>query len=196
MSPLPFRSPPRAAARCSAPWALAALLALAGMLSAPAQAGSTLKPCADEAVAQAQWLAALNALRAQGVQCGGEADPPVRAPALHWAGELAEGARHLAEDLAAHDRVAHTDSEDRDFAERMRASGYPLRAAGENIAAGQSDFLRALRAWVASPSHCRTMMRPRYTEVGLACFERADSSYGRYWVAHFGQRLELHAGSR
>lgn len=170
---------------------LLALLLLGLNLSPDASAGNgALRPCADEGVIQAQWLAALNAVRARGAHCGA-GDPAVdQAPELHWAPELADGARHLAEDLAAHDRVAHTDSADRDFEERVRATGYPFRAAGENVAAGQSDFNRTLRAWLASPSHCRTMMRSRYTEVGLACFERSGSSYGRYWVAHFGQRLD------
>lgn len=179
-------SPPARTAQAVLRTVLPLLVGLSLCAGAAAGKGG-LRPCADEGVIQAQWLAALNAVRAQGAHCSA-GDPAIaQAPELHWAPELADGARYLAEDLAAHDRVAHTDSADRDFEERVRATGYPFRAAGENVAAGQADFNRTLRAWLASPSHCRTMMRSRYTEVGLACFERSGSSYGRYWVAHFGQ---------
>lgn len=166
--------------------ALAGLLMLPAALAAP---DDGLQPCADEATMQAQWVAALNALRAEGGVCAGLAGlgGASAAPSLRWAPQLAAGAQQLAIDSALNERISHTDSAQRQLADRLRDVGYRFRSAGETLAAGQADFARTLAAWVASPSHCVTLMRSSYTEVGLACVERPQSLHGRYWVANFGR---------
>lgn len=39
---------------------------------------------------------------------------------------------------------------------------------GENVAAGQSSAAQVTREWMASPGHCRNIMEPTFTSVGVS----------------------------
>jgi uncharacterized protein YkwD len=149
-------------------------------------AAGGLTPCLDEAQAQ-QAVAMLNALRAQGLPCDTAVTGPqeVSTP-LSWERRLAATAHELASDLAVRDELSHIDSRQRALSARLISAGYPAQLAGENLAAGQSDFAQALQAWQRSPDHCATLMERQYSEVGLACVQRPGSRYERFWVADLG----------
>lgn len=66
---------------------------------------------------------------------------------------------------------------------RLGSSGYPLRAAAENLASGQPTPRRATVAWLTSPGHCRNLLDPAFDEVGVG---RASGS--AIWVQVLGTR--------
>ncbi len=126
----------------------------------------------------------LNTLRQQG-------DAPCAAPGalmqpLAWEARLAGSAQAQASDLALRDLLSHVDAAQRSFGTRLRQAGYAAAGAGENLAAGQTDFDDTLQAWLASPTHCANLMQPEFRDVGLACVQRRGSRYERFWVAHLG----------
>jgi uncharacterized protein YkwD len=145
-----------------------------------------LLSCADsEALAHA--VQHINALRQAGDLCGvSDAAPP-----LVWQPRLEASATAQASDLAVRDTVEHVDAQNRPLEARLRAVGYRFKSGAENVAAGQTDVDAAIAGWVASRSHCTELMQPRYTEIGLACVERKDSTYGRFWVLHLGRPARL-----
>jgi uncharacterized protein YkwD len=163
-----------------------AVIATLFLLTA-AQADSLLEPCADEA-ALATAVQRLNELRQQGgAPCDGQA---VERQLLRWDPRLAASALHLANDLALRDQLSHVDAQQRGLGARLRLAGYPAAGAGENLAAGQTDFDETLQAWQTSPAHCANLMQADFHDVGLACVQRHGSRYERFWVAHFGMPLE------
>jgi len=66
--------------------------------------------------------------------------------------------------------------------DRFDDFGYRWQFAGENLGEGQESFQEVVRDWLASPSHCRMIMNPDMTEMGLA-------KRGKYWVQHFGKLI-------
>lgn len=66
---------------------------------------------------------------------------------------------------------------------RLGSSGYPLRAAAENLASGQPTPRRATAAWLTSPGHCNNLLDPAFVEVGVG---RASAS--AIWVQVLGTR--------
>jgi uncharacterized protein YkwD len=52
------------------------------------------------------------------------------------------------------------------FTQRISASGYDWRAAGENIASGYATPRSVVGAWMASPDHCRNILSPTFRNVG------------------------------
>lgn len=162
----------------------AALLLCAGLAAGAPSAGiPDLEPCADGAALPALVVERLNELRRRGdAPCGGVA----AARLLAWETRLAASAHEQAVDLALRDRLSHVDAMQRGFAARLQSVGYRAAGAGENLAAGQVSVDDALRAWVASPPHCANLMKPEFSDVGLACVQRRGSRYERFWVAHLG----------
>lgn len=53
-----------------------------------------------------------------------------------------------------------------DFAARITSVGFDWSTAGENIAAGYSTPASVVRAWMASPDHCRNILTPNFLDVG------------------------------
>jgi len=160
---------------------MAAFAASIAMADSPA-----LLSCADsETLAQA--VRRINELRRAGDLCVvGDAAPP-----LVWQPRLGASATAQASDLAERDAVEHVDARQQPLDARLRAVGYRFKSSAENVAAGQPDVDAAIAGWVASRSHCIELMQPRYTEMGLACVERKDSTYGRFWVLHLGRPARL-----
>lgn len=162
--------------------AVGALLALTS-LATGALADSELEPCASAASLQ-QAVQQLNELRQQGdAPCAGaitDMQP------LAWESRLASSAHAQAADLALRDLLSHVDARQRGLGARLRSAGYAAAGAGENLAAGQTDFDDTLQAWLASPSHCANLMQAEFRDVGLACVQRRGSRYERFWVAHLG----------
>ncbi|HEY1023735.1 MAG TPA: CAP domain-containing protein, partial [Sphingobacteriaceae bacterium] len=70
--------------------------------------------------------------------------------------------------------------------DRIEAAGYKLAGLqsysyGENIAAGQRSIDQVMSSWIKSPGHCKNLMNPNFTEIGVA-----QANY--YWVQNFGMR--------
>lgn len=140
---------------------------------AGATAGADCQPAA------ADVERSLNALRAQARVCGERSLPA--APALRWQVLLAAAAQRHAQDLAARDRLDHLSADGASLRMRLRAAGYAMRLAGENLAGGAATLDEALAQWLASPAHCENLMLAEVQEVGLACVT-GPGQLQRYWV--------------
>lgn len=174
--------------------AAAALLAVAAASAPPARAGAEGPPQCPAALSASLALPLINALRAQAQQCGERRMPAV--PALRWSPLLADTARQLAQDMADLNRVAHQDRDGQPLGVRLQISGYRYLAAAENIAGGQRSVPAVLDAWLASPTHCASLMSEAMSEVGLACVGRPDSTYRTHWVMHLGTPMFPAAAGR
>ncbi|WP_077036351.1 CAP domain-containing protein [Pelomonas sp. KK5] len=142
---------------------------------------------ADCQPAAEQALAAVNALRARAQVCGGQ--PMAAAPPLRWNAMLAGSARLFADELAQRGVVTHEGQVSRTLPARLRAAGYRVQRAGENIAAGEQDLDDVLAQWLSSPDHCANLMQPEFQDVGLACTD-GGTRYARFWVLHLGATPE------
>jgi uncharacterized protein YkwD len=99
-------------------------------------------------------------------------------PALRLSGPLARVAAGHSADLASHGMLSHASSDGTPFARRIwRVTR--ARAIGETIAAapvGRPPAARTIvRAWLASPSHRRELLSPRFRLVGVGRAQGARS---------------------
>ena len=103
----------------------------------------------------------------------------------------AEGhARNMAED----NFFGHRDKSGKGFPARVRAQGYRLSLAAENIAAGQKTPEQAVQAWPDSPGHRKNIMTCTFRETGIEMVYQPDDRPLRgqsmplryYWVQVFG----------
>lgn len=56
---------------------------------------------------------------------------------------------------------------------------------GENIAAGQGSPESVMNSWMNSEGHRANIMRPEFTQIGIACYYDPSAPYGYYWVQCF-----------
>jgi hypothetical protein len=150
--------------------------------------------CDDVSVWDDGWTAfeeevveLVNAYRAEGADCGtygvfGPADPLTMEPRLRCA------ARAHSADMRDQDYFSHTSPTGETMANRLSAVGYPYFTAGENIGAGYSTPASVVAAWVASDGHCRNLMDPAYSDIGVG-YADGGGSYGSYWTQDFGQEV-------
>jgi len=125
-----------------------------------------------------------NAARAEGRQCGRE--PFGAAPPLALSPSLSGVAMEHSKDMAGHDLFDHIGSDGLSPGDRMTRSGYKWRMAGENIASGITTADAVVEGWLNSPHHCKNIMGPRFTEMGVAYFYDPKSADGIYWTQVFG----------
>jgi uncharacterized protein YkwD len=140
-------------------------------------------PAPTSANAVQSVLAGINSVRAN-AGCG----------PLTLNGQLMATAEAHARNMAEDDFFGHRDKSGKGFPTRVRAQGYPLTLAAENIAAGQKTPELAVQAWLDSPSHRKNVMNCRFRETGIAmAYQPNDKplkgqSMGLryYWVQVFG----------
>jgi uncharacterized protein YkwD len=181
----PFPSLPGWRARCL-PLLAGCALTLAGVAATAAdplndRLGAHCRgmPSAEEA------LRRLNAERARGAICRGNAAPGAAAP-LRWNDTLAAAAAAQSDDMASVSRMGHYDTRNRGLAERLTAVGYRYSTAVENVAFGYPSLDGVVAAWLASEGHCSNMMNPTVLELGLACSDGTTPGQDRYWTLVLG----------
>jgi hypothetical protein len=81
---------------------------------------------------------------------------------------LVEAAQRKANDMASKSYFAHTSPEGLTPWFWFGDVGYSYKYAGENLAVNFSDSLDVHRAWLASPTHKKNIIDPRFTEIGIA----------------------------
>jgi len=118
--------------------------------------------------------------------CGGVLHQAV--PALEWDDSLGIAARNHSIDMATHNFFSHTGSDGSSSFNRATALGFPSRAVGENIAAGQRTAGSAQSGWIESAGHCRNIMLATYTHMGASCIENSGADFQRYWTVVFGRK--------
>ncbi len=152
------------------------------VLAAPTPNPVTLLP--DTAEAAQQVFQATNTARAAARQCGDtwmEAAPP-----LGWNPQLAEAAQAHSEDMAQQGYFAHKNKQGNEVPQRAEARGYRWRHIGENISRGQTSAQEAVAGWIDSPGHCRNLMNPKFTEIGVGVSIRQSRRPAAYWTQVFG----------
>lgn len=83
-------------------------------------------------------------------------------------------------DMASRKYFDHETPEGVDFAERMRAAGYP-KPGGENIAQGYRTPEQVMQGWMNSPGHRANIETCAFTTMGVGLDTR-----GNYWTQNFG----------
>lgn len=135
---------------------------------------------------KASLLELTNESRGTAQVCGSELHQAVSA--LEWDDSLAAAARNHSIDMATHNFFNHTGSDGSSSFSRATAQGFPSRAVGENIAAGQRTTGSAQSGWIESAGHCRNIMYSNYTHMGASCIENSDTDFQRYWTVVFGRQ--------
>nr|WP_243734870.1 CAP domain-containing protein [Paenibacillus turpanensis] len=67
--------------------------------------------------------------------------------------------------------------------EMMKSFGITYRAAGENIAAGQTSPQAVVTAWMNSPGHRANILSDKFTSIGVGLTK--GGSYRYYWTQMF-----------
>jgi len=96
---------------------------------------------------------------------------------LHAA--LSRAARKHSAAMARNRRLTHTGADGSSPADRMRAAGYRVGSAGENVTAGSGTAEAAVTAWMRSAPHRDILLTCRYTHAGVG---RAKGSGGPWWT--------------
>jgi uncharacterized protein YkwD len=139
---------------------------------------------AQAAEVQSRVLALVNEARARPQRCGSQAF--AAAPPLRLNPTLAGVATAHAADMARYSYFSHTGRDGSNVDGRATRAGYPWRAIGENIAAGQMTADTVVQGWINSPGHCANIMSPAFSEMGAAFVVNNQSSQGIYWAQVFG----------
>jgi uncharacterized protein YkwD len=123
-------------------------------------------------------LAAVNAIRTAGCNCGGQQMPKVAA--LTWNALLEKAALGHGNDMLKTGVFSHTGSGGSTMSSRVTTTGYAWSTLGENIAFGYKSLADVMKGWIASSGHCKNMMGANFTQMGAA-------RVGDYWVQNFGK---------
>jgi len=174
-----------------------AIVAVIGLLSAcggggdgapsatPNPAPSATSTC-GLADFEASVIARVNQLRAAGASCGSAGSFGPAAP-LTWDDRLAQAADAHSQDMATLNYFSHTSQDGRTLGDRITETGYEWSSVGENIAAGQATVNEVMDAWMDSDGHCANIMKPTFTEIGMACVPGTSSNtYNSYWTMNLG----------
>jgi uncharacterized protein YkwD len=98
---------------------------------------------------------------------------------------LAASAQAHTADMAQNNYFSHTSLDGRTMVDRIRATGFPLTAVGENIAAGGTTAAQTMDMWMNSPGHRANILKCSYTQIGVGYAE--GGSYRYYWTQDFGR---------
>lgn len=134
-----------------------------------------------------EMLRLINEARSQARDCGKEHF--AAAKPLAWSPKLERSATKHAQDMAQQNYYDHTDKDKRTFAQRIQAEGYQYSGVGENIYAHPMTAELAMQGWLKSEGHCRNLMNPKFTHVGMGMGYNPDSQWKVYWVQNFAHPL-------
>jgi uncharacterized protein YkwD len=136
----------------------------------------------------------------------------VGSPPLKLQDNLQNAAMWMAQDMAQHDYIRHTDRQGRDIPGRLNAFQYTgWTGLAENIGAGRKTPADIVQGWMDSPHHRDNLLNPDYREIGIGYFFQADDRdnvslsddkqlanelavgpYYHYWVQNFGRRQDVY----
>ncbi|MFT4566300.1 MAG: hypothetical protein ACI9FN_001255 [Saprospiraceae bacterium] len=126
-------------------------------------------------------MAEINKLRASGCKCGGQRMRAVGP--VSWNQDLYRVSKKYAAYLQRNNHFDHISLEGEYLGDRLDKIGYDWQKVGENLGYGYDHFYEVFEAWQESPSHCRMLMDPDVTFMGL-------SKKGTYWVQSFSRPME------
>lgn len=102
---------------------------------------------------------------------------------LTWNTAAAAAARTRANEIVS--QFSHTRPGGSSGLTALSESGTSFIRAGENLAAGQDTAGEAVNSWMNSPDHRANILKPEFTQTGIACIYIPGSEYGYYWVQLF-----------
>lgn len=111
-------------------------------------------------------------------------------PALRESGRLDRSAQAWTNMMVRVHNLTHGT----DFASRISAVGFIWSQAGENIADGFETPTAVVRAWMASPGHCRNILSPSFLDVGTGVSVAGAAGHGT-WTQDFGLPTGSHPPS-
>ena len=85
--------------------------------------------------------------------------------------ELSQAAAAKAADMFANNYWAHVSPQGTDPWSFVTSSGYQYQHAGENLARDFSNSRDIVTAWMASPTHKKNLLDPRYKDIGVAVLD-------------------------
>lgn len=94
--------------------------------------------------------------------------------------ELSAVARVKAEDMAKNNYFSHTSPTYGSPFDMMKSFGISYRAAGENIAKGQTTPQQVVDAWMNSPGHRANILSDSFTQIGMGY-----TANGNHWCQMF-----------
>jgi uncharacterized protein YkwD len=134
---------------------------------------------------EAEVVDLVNQARAQGATCGTQSFGA--ANSLVMEARLRCAARVHSLDMATRGFFDHDNPDGESPFDRMARAGYSFFAAGENIAAGQTTPQQVVEGWLQSPGHCRNIMSPDFTEIGVGYVTAPAGMLPHYWTQVFGR---------
>ncbi len=116
-----------------------------------------------------------------------------RLPGLHESARLDRSAQGWTSVMGR----GHSFTHGADFASRISAVGFRWSTAGENIAAGFPTPAAVVRAWMASPGHCRNILSPSFLDIGtgVSWASVTGAHDPGTWTQDFGLPLGAHTPS-
>lgn len=153
----------------------------AAATSATAIANS-IEPSAANTM-ESDILRLTNEARAIGRNCGDTWFAAV--PALTWDDRLGNAARAHSLDMGTRNYFDHITPDGVTPWTRISNAGYSYLTAAENIAAGYAGAPEVVTGWLNSVGHCRNIMSPNVTQLGVGFAEVAGSTFGKYYTQNF-----------
>lgn len=99
---------------------------------------------------------------------------------------LSSVARDKSKDMRDRNYFSHTSPTYGSPFDMMKTYGISYRAAGENIAAGQTTAEQVVKGWMNSKGHRENILSPQYTTIGVGYAK--GGAYGHYWTQMFISR--------
>ncbi len=137
----------------------------------------------DASTVSHRVLELINEARLDTRRCGRKKFPATMP--LKQVAALESAALAHAQDMAAHNYIGHKGSDGSMPADRATRANYTWSSVAENVAAGQTTAEEVVNTWLASPGHCANLMRPRYSDTGVAYAVNPAGEKGIYWVQVF-----------
>ncbi len=160
----------------------------------PDHCGACNSPCTGGQVCQNNMCASLgevegilvasNQARASGADCGQYGQFAATTP-LVLDPELNKAAQVHAKDMADNNFFSHTGSDGSNFSQRISRTAFSGQPVGENIAGGGSEPAGIVDRWIDSDGHCRNLMNPNATKLGVGY--TVGGQYGTLWVQVFAR---------
>ena len=110
-------------------------------------------------------------------------------PTLIFHKNLSIAAGLHARDMATRRVLSHFSAKGWPVGQRVENAGYKWRLIAENIAAGMSDGVEAVAAWIKNPAHRRNMLIDGVVHAGIGyarSLSKKNGGFKHYWVLVIG----------
>lgn len=126
-----------------------------------------------------------NKARSTSTNCGEHGTFPPAEP-LAYNRYLQQAAQAHSEDMAANNFHAHEGSDGSDFVTRVERTDFQGNPVGENVAMGYKTAKEVVDGWVSSPGHCKNIMNPDATLLGVGYATDENAEGETRWTQVFG----------